>query len=76
MGFDVAPHLEQVAKVPAAVLAYFEGNASGLPQGKLCNAFWELPDRSHDEIVVWFNSEKIRKIVFDAYGYVSKPAGA
>jgi hypothetical protein len=75
MGFDVAPHLEQIARVAAAVLAYFEDNARCLPRGKLCNAFWELPSAAHDEIVRWFNSERIRKIPFDAYGYVAKPGG-
>jgi hypothetical protein len=75
MGFEVAPYLEQIAKVPAAVLAYFEYNARCLPQDKLCNAFWELPNAAHDEIVRWFKSEGIRKIPFGAYGYDVRPSG-
>jgi hypothetical protein len=71
-GFEIAPHLEQIATSPAAVLAYFEDNAACLPERKLCNAFWELPCRMHDEIVSWFYSEKIRRIPFDAYGYTLK----
>jgi hypothetical protein len=70
MGFDVAPYLEQIARVPAAVLAYFEANARCLPKDRLCNPFWERPSAAHDEIVRWFNSEAIRKVPFDAYGYV------
>jgi hypothetical protein len=74
MGFDVGPHLEQIEKVPAAALAYFEWNESCLRRhNKLCNPFWELPNASHDEIVRWFNSERIRRIPFDAYGYTPKP---
>src|SRR5580704_4130062 len=56
MGFDVAPHLEQIAKDSAAVLAYFEANARCLPKDRLCNAFWERPSAAHDEIVRWFSS--------------------
>lgn len=70
MGLDVRPFLGQVAKSPAAVLAYFEANARCLPQNTLCNAFWELPCDGHDAIVQWFKSEPIRKIPLEAYGYV------
>jgi hypothetical protein len=70
MGLDVRPFLDQVAKSPAAVLAYFEANARCLPQNTLCNAFWELPCDGHDAIVQWFKSEPIRKIPLEAYGYV------
>ncbi|HXY37755.1 MAG TPA: hypothetical protein VEI07_26250 [Planctomycetaceae bacterium] len=75
MGLEVAPHLEQIEKVAAAVLAYFESNADCLPQNKLCNAFWELPNASHDEIVRWFHSERIRRIPFEAHGYSPKDSG-
>jgi hypothetical protein len=73
MGFEVRPHLEQIEQVRDAVLAYFDSNAAGLAQKKLCNAFWELPSASHDEIVDWLISERIRRIPFEAYGYVAKP---
>lgn len=70
MGFDVMPYLRQIAKNPAAVLAYFEHNAESLPRNKLSNAFWELPSPAHDAIVNWFFSPEIRKIPFEAYGCV------
>ncbi len=69
-GLDVQSFLDQVAKSPAAVLAYFEANARCLPQNTLCNAFWELPFAGHDTIVQWFKSETIRKIPLEAYGYI------
>ena len=75
MGFAVAPYLEQIAQVPAAVLAYFEANARCLPKARLCNPFWEQTSAAHDEIVRWFNSEAIRKIPFDAYGYQAGSGG-
>jgi hypothetical protein len=67
MGFDVMPYLRQIAKSPAAVLAYFEDNVGSLPRNKLSNAFWELPCPAHDAIVNWFFSPEITKILFDAY---------
>ena len=70
MGFDVMPYLRQIAKSPAAVLAYFEENVGSLPRNKLSNAFWELPCPAHDAIVNWFFSPEITKIPFDAYGCV------
>jgi hypothetical protein len=69
MEFDVRPYLQQVAKSSAAVLAYFEENASSLAQNRLVNSFWELPCAGHDAIVEWFYSDEIRKIPFDAYGF-------
>ncbi len=68
MEFDIMPYLEQIAKSPEAVLAYFEENVGSLPQNKLSNAFWELPCPGHDAIVNWFFSPEIRKILFEAYG--------
>lgn len=70
MRLDVQPFLDQVAKSPAAVLAYFEANAECLRRNVLCNAFWELPCDGHDVIVRWFKSEPIRKIPLEAYGYI------
>lgn len=70
MGFDVTPHLRQVASCRAAIVAYFDDNAKCLTQGRLCNPFWELPNAGHDAIVEWFRSEEIRKVPFEEYGYV------
>lgn len=70
MGIDVQPFLRQVETSPAAVLAFFDDNASGLGEGRLDNAFWELPCPGHDAIVAWFHSDKVRKVPFDAYGFV------
>jgi hypothetical protein len=68
-GFDVGPCLEKLMKTPRAVLAYFEDNAARLPERKLSNGFWDLPCAAHDEIVAWFFSDKVSRILYDAYGY-------
>ena len=70
-GLNTATYLCDIAKSEDAVLAYFNENAEQLPQRKLSNSFWELPNSGHDEIVDWFYSSPIRKIMFDAYGYLS-----
>ena len=44
MGVNVRPHLAKIETNTAAVLQYFEDNAQCLKDGKLCNAFWELPN--------------------------------
>lgn len=68
-GIDVDPLLEIVEADEAAVLAYWEENAGELDDGKLMNAFWELPNEEHDKIVRWFNSPRINMIYAEAYGY-------
>jgi hypothetical protein len=69
LNFDVQPFLAAIETDPAAVLHYFEDNERCLRDGRLCNAFWELPNAGHDTIVRWFNSEPIRRIPSEAYGY-------
>ncbi|MGB7207477.1 MAG: hypothetical protein WBD27_02340 [Pyrinomonadaceae bacterium] len=66
---DPHPFLARIEADPDAVLEYFKANAKCLPAGKLCNPFWENPAPEYDEIVTWFKSEAVSKILFDAYGY-------
>lgn len=68
-GLPTSTYLSDISQSQDAVLAYFNENAAQLPQRKLSNSFWELPNSGHDEIVDWFYSTNIRKIIFDAYGY-------
>jgi len=70
LGLDVCPYLGKIELDPNAVLHYFEDNERCLKSGHLCNAFWELPNVGHDQIVDWFRSPKIRRIPTEAYGYV------
>lgn len=69
IGFEVRPYLEQVAKSPEAVLAYFDENASALKEKRiekqLANAFWELPSPGHDAIVKWFYSDDIWLLLYE-----------
>jgi len=69
MELEVQPYLKQIELNREAVLQYWKDNAGRLHEGKLGNAFWELPDKGHDEIVRWFKSDPIRKIYAEEYGY-------
>lgn len=69
-GEDIQPYLAMLEQHPNAVLNYFEGNAATLSEGRLSNAFWPASHPNQDAIVAWFRSPAVRKIPFDAYGYV------
>jgi len=69
MGLDVQPYLDIIASSRDALLSYFDDNVNCLRKGRLCNAFWELPCTGHDAIVRWFQSEPIRRIPREEYGF-------
>jgi len=69
MKLDVRRLLAKIERNADAVLEYWVDNAQNLHEERLGNAFWELPNEGHDEIVRWFQSEPIRKIYSEAYGY-------
>lgn len=71
MDLDVQPFLEIIESNPQAVLEYWEDNADKLNENCLGNAFWELPNEQHDEIVRWFKTPRIELIYAEAYGYRS-----
>ena len=71
IGFDVRPHLHALEGSTDAILEYFTENASDLPHRRLSQSHMRtFPHAGHDAIVTWFYSPRIRKIIFDAYGYV------
>lgn len=69
MGFEAKECLAIIERDEKAVLAFWEDNAGRLNDGKLGNEFWDFPNEAHDEIVRWFQSEKISLIYAEAYGY-------
>jgi hypothetical protein len=69
MDLDVQPYLDMIASSRDAVLSYFDDNVNCLRKGRLCNVFWELPCPGHDAIVRWFQSEPIRRIPREEYGF-------
>jgi len=69
IGFEVQPFLPIIESSEDAVLEFFNRNSGKLHEGKLSNAFWELPNLGHDAIVAWLRSDKISGIAFRVYGY-------
>lgn len=69
MDIDVRPALAAVEKNSEAVLQYWRDNAECLKEGKLCNAFWDLPNEGHDVVVRWFESDSISLIYAEHYGF-------
>lgn len=69
MEFNVLPSLKVIESDPNAVLEFWKDNAGKLGQGVLGNAFWELPNKQHDEIVRWFNLPEVSIIFAEEYGY-------
>jgi hypothetical protein len=68
MGLEVAPFLRQIEASPAHVLAYYEDNSQPLMKQRLGNSFWDCSDRGYEEVIAWFKSPKITKIILDGYG--------
>lgn len=75
MGIPVRTYLDQIGQSPETVIEYFDCNAPAIQQGRLSNAFWEMPNAAHDEIVDWFYSEPIRKMIEGPRGDVLPDRG-
>ena len=66
---DVTPYLEALIKNPSRIIEYYEVNSTSLIQGKLDNSFWDdASQKTHDQVIAWFNSSEIRKIINESYG--------
>jgi hypothetical protein len=51
----------------ASLIRLYEENNQQLAIGRLSNAFWDdVPDASR-QVIEWFNSEEILKIINDNY---------
>jgi hypothetical protein len=68
-GLDVRPLLRIIETRDAAILEFFNANAGALAEGKLGNAFWESSDPGQEVIREWFESENVRRIPLETYGY-------
>ena len=69
-GLDVKPMLAIIEQDERAILEVFNANSGKLYESKLGNAFWELPNTGHDDIVTWLRTETIARIPRDIYGYI------
>ena len=67
--FNLKPLLQIVETNNEAVLEFFNSNAALISSGRLGNAFWEPTDPGQDVIVEWLNSESVRRVAHEAYGF-------
>jgi len=72
MGLDVGVFLEQIAQSPKAMLAYHEQNSQALAKRKLGNAFWDAGEPGYEEIMAWFQSPMVSRMISDGYGEAAK----
>ncbi len=68
MGLEVMPFLEQIEGSPRGLVSYYERNSEQLQKGKLGNAFWDRELPGFAAVVAWFGSERVEKIIWEAYG--------
>ena len=67
-GLPLGAFLAQIERSTDSVLAYYERNAQTLMKRKLGNAFWDRGDPGYQEVMEWFLSPKLSKIILDGYG--------
>lgn len=64
---DISPYLDLIREEMASLIRLYEENNQQLAIGRLSNAFWDdVPDASR-QVIEWFNSEEILKIINDNY---------
>ena len=72
---DLSPYLDRVAGRPEILVGFYEVHSRHLPKGKLSNPFWhDVPDQGH-QVVEWFRSESIRRIIDDHYVKAERNTG-
>lgn len=69
MELEVLPFLKIIEKDSRAVFEYWSVNSGKLDEGLLGNAFWELPNKQHDEIVRWFHSPEVSSVLAEKSEY-------
>lgn len=67
-GLDLAPFLARLSQRPAAVLALYGWHANEIVEHRLANGFWEDAPRGCQEVIAWFHSREISRLILDNYG--------
>ena len=65
---DINPLLVRLAEHPARVIEYYEHNSQSLIKGRLANGFWEEDMPAYHQVLAWFESPEIKKMIKDSYG--------
>ncbi len=77
MGLPVGTFLKQIEAYPALLLSFYERNSQSMMKNRLGNSFWDRSDKGYDEVLAWFKSPSVTRIIMTSYGMyqaASKPA--
>ena len=64
---DMIPYLEKIKQNTESLIRLYEENSQALIKGKLSNAFWEDARDKGVQVIEWFNSPEIIKIINEYY---------
>ena len=65
---NINPYLARLAEHPVKVVEYYEHNSQSLIKGRLTNAFWEEDSSAYQQVLAWFESPGIKKMIKESYG--------
>lgn len=67
-GFDLLPFLARLSQRPAAVLALYGWHANEIVEHRLANGFWDEATQGRREVIDWFHSPEISRLIIDSFG--------
>lgn len=71
---NLAPFLARIAANGPRLIEFFEANSEAmLAHGRLGSGFWEDAPDEHRQVLEWFRSPEIQKIIWEQYELAWKP---
>ena len=67
-GLDLDSFLARLSLRPPAVLALYGWHANEIVEHRLANGFWEDAAQGRQEVIDWFHSPEISRLILDNYG--------
>jgi hypothetical protein len=68
IGLDLSPFLTRLSLRPAAVLALYGWHANEIVEHRLANGFWDEAPKGRQDVIAWFHSPEMSRLVLDGYG--------
>jgi hypothetical protein len=67
-GLALTSFLARLSRSPTATLALYGWHANEIVEHRLANGFWDDAPQGRKEVVDWFHSPKISRLILDNYG--------
>lgn len=67
-GLDLAPYLSAIEASPSATLDYYTHNSDPSLGIRLANGFWSDSNTGAQQVLDWFYSPSVSKLIHDSYG--------